>query len=238
MRPARISMINGLFHITTRCDNKNFYFQNEEDFSEYLKIVEKARHKYGFRLHAYCLTSNHTHLLISTPIQDNLSKLMQYINGQYAKNYNRRHQRTGHFWGERFYSTIIESERQLLNTIFYIELNMVRNGVTSHPKEWKWSSYNQHAKGKGPIDIDFHDIYISLGKTAKQRKKKYITMMKERMMQKGLLSKQSHFTYGLIFGSESFIKEIIARYTSHKYYEDRKIYSLDSQTWCSRKPNT
>ncbi|BBM86339.1 transposase [Candidatus Uabimicrobium amorphum] len=123
MRPIRISMINGLFHITTRCDNKNFYFREDEDFIEYLKVVEKARQKYGFKLHAYCITSNHVHLLISTPAEDNLSKLMQYINGQYSKNYNRRHKRTGHFWGERFYSTIIESENQLLNTIFYIELN-------------------------------------------------------------------------------------------------------------------
>ena len=97
MRPARISMINGLFHITTRCDNKNFYFQEEEGFRQYLYIVDRVQEKYKFKLHAYCLTSNHVHLLISTPTEDNLSKLMQYINGLYARNYNYRHKRTGHF---------------------------------------------------------------------------------------------------------------------------------------------
>ncbi len=191
MRPARISMINGLFHITTRCDNKNFYFQEDEDFSEYLNIVDRARQKYAFKLHAYCLTSNHVHLLISTPTEDNLSKFMQYINGLYARNYNHRHNRTGHLWGERFSSTIIESETQLLNSIFYIELNMTRNGVTRHPKEWKWSSYHQHAKGEGAISIDFHEIYLRLGSTMKEIREKYIAMMQESMMQKGLLSSGS-----------------------------------------------
>ena len=238
MRPARISMINGLFHITTRCDNKNFYFQEDEDFSEYLNIVDRARQKYAFKLHAYCLTSNHVHLLISTPTEDNLSKFMQYINGLYARNYNYRHNRTGHFWGERFSSTIIESETQLLNSIFYIELNMTRNGVTRHPKEWKWSSYHQHAKGEGTIAIDFHEIYLRLGNTMEQRREKYIAMMQESMMQKGLLSRQPHFTNGLIFGSESFIKDVITKYASHNYYKNRKSHSLDSQTSCLRKPNT
>lgn len=238
MRPTRISMINGLFHITTRCNNKNFYFKKEEDFEEYLKIVDKARKKYAFKLHAYCLMSNHAHLLISTPTEDNLSKLMQYINGQYARNYNYRHKRTGHFWGERFYSTIVESTTQLLNTIFYIELNMVRAGGVRHPKEWKWSSYNQHAKGKGPIEIDFHEIYLSLGGTIKQQRKKYIMLVNERMTEKGLLSKQFQFTYGLIFGSESFIKEIITKYTSHKYYKNKKSLTIVSGATCLRKPNT
>ena len=238
MRPIRVSMINGLFHITTRCNNQNFYFQENEDFTEYLQVLEKARKKYGFKLHAYCLTSNHVHLLISTPTEDNLSTLMQYINGQYAKNYNRRHKRIGHFWAGRFYSTIIESESQLLNTIFYIELNMTRNGVTKHPKDWKWSSYSQHSKGNGFIAIDYHEIYFRLGTTMQDRQKKYTTMMNEKMTQKGLLTKQPQVTYGLIFGSESFIKDIITKYTSHKYYKNRKTYAVDQVTYCLKKFKT
>lgn len=238
MRPTRISMVNGLFHVTTRCNNQNFYFQEDEDFAEYLKIIERAREKYGFKLHAYCLTSNHVHLLISTPIEDNLSKLMQYINGQYAKNYNRRHKKIGHFWGGRFHSTIIESENQLLNTIFYIELNMTRNGVTKHPKDWKWSSYNQHAKGEGPISIDFHQIYIALGNARKERYKRYVNMINEKIIDKGLLSKQPQVTYGLILGSESFVKEIISKYTSHVYYKNRKHFTVDENTYCLKKFKT
>ena len=171
MRPIRISMVNGLFHITVRCLQQNFYFQQDEDFLEYLKVLERARTKYGFKLHAYCITSNHVHLLLSTPTEDNLSLVMQYINGQYAKNYNRRHGRTGYFWSGRFFSTIIETEKQLLNTILYIELNMVRCGVIKHPKKWKWSSYNQHVNGDGLIQIDFHEIYLELGTTKQERQK-------------------------------------------------------------------
>ena len=238
MRPTRISMINGLFHVTTRCNNKNFYFQEDKDFTEYLRILEKAREKYGFKLHAYCLTSNHVHLLLSTPTEDNLSMLMQYINGQYAKSYNRRHKRTGHFWGGRFSSTIIESESQLLNSIFYIELNMTRNGVTKHPKDWKWSSYSQHSTGEGFITIDYHEIYLRLGTAMQGRCEKYTAMMDEKMIQQGLLTKQPQVTYGLICGSASFINEVITKYTSHKYYKDRKVYVVDRCTGCLRKFKT
>ena len=238
MRPIRISMINGLFHITTRCNNQDFYFQEDEDFIEYLLILEKAREKYGFKLHAYCLTNNHVHLLLSTPTEDNLSTLMQYINGQYAKSYNRRHKRTGHFWGGRFYSTIIESESQLLNTIFYIELNMTRNGVAKHPKNWKWSSYSQHSKSNGLITIDYHEIYLRLGTTMQDRQKKYTAMMKEKMTPKSLLAKKPQITYGLIFGSQQFIKEIITKYTSHKYYNGHKTYVVDQGTYCLKKFKT
>jgi len=238
MRPPRISMIDGLFHVTTRCNNKDFYFQKEEDFREYLHVVDRARKKYGFKLHAYCITSNHVHLLISTPKEDNLSRLMQYINGMYAKNYNRRYKKTGHFWGGRFYSTVIQSETQLLNTILYIELNMTRNGVKSHPRYWKWNSYSQHSQCKGPIDIDFHDIYLNLGSTDKQRQKKYILMMSEKIAEKGVGAKQPHLTYGLIFGSEFFIATIISKYTSHKYYKNRKKYAFAPQSFSLRKPNT
>ena len=238
MRPTRISMINGLFHVITRCNNKDFYFQKDEDFIEYLRILKKAREKYGFKLHAYCLTSNHVHLLLSTPSEDNLSMLMQYINGQYAKNYNRRHKKTGHFWGGRFHSTIIESESQLLNSIFYIELNMTRNGVTKHPKDWKWSSYSQHSKGEGTIAVDYHEIYLRLGTTMQERCKKYTAMMNEKMIKKGLLTKKPQITYGLIFGSELFIKEVITQYTSHKYYKDRKTYTIDQETCCLKKFET
>ena len=238
MRPTRISMINGLFHVTTRCNNKNFYFQEDEDFIEYLRVLEKAREKYSFKLHAYCLTSNHVHLLLSTPTEDNLSTLMQYINGQYAKNYNRRHKRIGHFWGGRFHSTIIESESQLLNTILYIESNMTRNGVTKHPKDWKWSSYSQHSKSEGVMTIDYHEIYLRLGTTMQDRQKKYTAMMDEKVLQKVLLTKQPQVTDGLIFGSESFIKDVITKYTSHKYYKNRKTYAVDQETYCLKKFKT
>ena len=235
MRPTRISMINGLFHVTVRCNNQRFSFKNDEDFLEYLSILEKAREKHKCKIHAYCITSNHVHLLISTPYEDNLSILMHYINGLYARNYNRRHGRTGHFWAERFYSTVIESETQLLNTIIYIELNMTRNGVTKHPREWRWSSYSQHVEGNGPIEIDYHEIYLRLGDTAEKRYEKYTLLMTESMLNKGLLSKQPQLTYGLICGSESFIKSVISDYASGKYYENRNAYLIVGSTHCLRK---
>ncbi|WP_372366669.1 hypothetical protein [Candidatus Uabimicrobium sp. HlEnr_7] len=74
---------------------------------------------------------------------------------------------------------------------------MTRNNVTKHPKEWKWSSYSRHTTGEGLIDVDYHEIYMNLGKTMKQRQKKYIEMMEERMKERGLLTKKPQMTYVL-----------------------------------------
>ena len=71
-----------------------------------------------------------------------------------------------------------------------------------------------------------------------ERRKKYTAVMNEKMIEKGLLTKQPQVTYGLIFGSESFIKEIITKYASHKYYKDRKTYTVDQETSCLRKFKT
>ena len=234
MRPPRISIQNGLYHIVTRCNNKEFHFANNEDFEEYLAILDKARSKHGIKIHAYCLTANHTHLMISTP-RNNISQAMHYINGQYARNYNRRHGRVGHFWGQRFHSTVIESETQFLNCLHYIELNMVRCGVVRNPSEWIWSSYNQHASGKGIFVVDFHEMYIKLGNTAKKRERKYVQMMKDRIKEKGLLKKQPQISDGLIYGPKDFVENILSQYDSCNYYRKSKQFKISGDVYCIKK---
>ena len=103
MRPPRISFAGGVYHVVIRCNNREYGFKGNDDFALYLRILLEAKNKYPVKIYAYCLTHNHVHLLVATPDKDNLSDFMRHLNGNFAKAYNKRHGRTGHFWGERFF---------------------------------------------------------------------------------------------------------------------------------------
>ena len=237
MRPPRISFAGGLYHINTRCNNQEFYFRDEEDFRMFLKILLKAKKIYKVRVYAYCLTNNHFHLLVETPGEANLSKFMQYVNGNFAKAYNKCHGRTGRFWGGRFRSTVIESETQFFNTLIYIELNMLRCGAVDEPENWQWSSYRAHALGIDDPVLDLHELYLALGDTPKQRQANYRAMVARRIEEKGL-RREPVFTSGVILGSKTFVESLLEEYGKIvDYYKNRqaresgpKAFSLRSFT--------
>ena len=172
MRPPRLTFEGGVYHATCKCNNNEFSFKDDDDFQTLLDKIDTAREKYGVKVHAFCLLHNHYHLLVSTPENDKLSLFFQYVNGQYAKAYNKKYSRRGHFWGERFFSNVVEKNKHLLNTFFYIELNMVRANAVAMPEDWKWSSYSNHTTGKGVFKIDYYEFYLELGNTDAERQKR------------------------------------------------------------------
>ena len=89
---------------------------------------------------AYCLMTNHFHLLITTPAP-NLSVGMHHLNGEYAKYFNERHSFDGHLFERRFESRLVESEEYFADALCYIAFNPVKAGLCAHPREWRWSSF-------------------------------------------------------------------------------------------------
>ncbi|BBM83915.1 transposase [Candidatus Uabimicrobium amorphum] len=225
MRPPRIIYVGGVYHIIARCNNREYFFKKDEDFDLYLKILGKARKKYNVSIHAFCLTNNHVHLIIGTPHNKNLSLFMQYAQGHFARAYNKKYNKMGSFWSGRYKSTVIESEEYYMNCLMYIELNMVRNVAKKHPKYWKYSSYSQHAEGKGIFQIDYHHQYMLLGKSSMERQKKYENIMNLKIKEKGLLQKQTHMFQVAICGSQQFIEDIINKYTNHSYYKSNRLFT-------------
>jgi hypothetical protein len=84
--------------------------------------------------------TTHHHLLLDVA-ENCLQPGMQWLNGTYAQQFNRRHGRWGHLNGARYSSTPVESERQLRECFRYIALNPVEAGVVERPQDWYWSSY-------------------------------------------------------------------------------------------------
>ena len=115
-------------------------FTDDHDREHFLALLDLTATRYRIQIHAYCLMTNHFHLLVTTE-EANISQAMQYLNGRYAQWFNARHGFERHVLERRFYSALIETDDHLLNLARYIVLNPVRAGICATAAEWRWSSY-------------------------------------------------------------------------------------------------
>ena len=139
-RPLRVQFEGATYHVVTRGVRKLPLFTDDRDRTFFLELLDETVTRYGWELHAYCLMTNHFHLLVSTP-GANISAGMQYLNGRFAQWFNWRHDYEGHLVERRFWSKLIDSDEQLFETARYIVLNPVRAGICPTAGGWLWSSY-------------------------------------------------------------------------------------------------
>lgn len=98
----------------------------------------------NLRCLAYCLMSNHYHLVLETA-DGELSRAMQALNGRYALRFNRRYDRDAHLFKNRFGAVRQKTESQLLWTLRYTVRNPIEGGLCGRPDEWPWTSYRASA---------------------------------------------------------------------------------------------
>jgi len=176
-RALRISGPGAIHHIISRCNNEELLFVNSEDFEIYLKMIAKYKKEFKFKLYHYCFLHNHTHLQLEIGKKDSVSEIMHRINGEFAKWYNYTHNRKGHFWQNRFKSTLIEDETYFLRCGIYIELNAVRAGLVNNPRQWKYCSVRTYIGNEKNNLVDISPVYLSLGRDKKENVEEYKQML-------------------------------------------------------------
>jgi REP element-mobilizing transposase RayT len=93
------------YHVTTRCNNREFRLTSTECRNVFLYTIGKAIGKFKFKLYALCIMSNHVHYLLEPVEPEDLPKIMHWLNWYTAMSFNRILNRTGHFWEKRYYSS-------------------------------------------------------------------------------------------------------------------------------------
>ena len=147
-RSPRHFVAGGIYHVYSRGSNRQAIFTFDSDRFEFLYCLERAVARAGATCLAYCLMSNHYHLVLETH-DGELSSLMQSLNGGYANRFNRHHERDAHLFRNRFGSVHQETHEQFTWTLRYVAMNPVSSGMCADPAEWRWSSY-RHTIGLEP----------------------------------------------------------------------------------------
>lgn len=160
-------------HIIQRGNNRDACFYAEQDYQFYLECIHDASNRYGVKIHAYVLMTNHVHFLMTPVHKDSISLSMQSVGRRYVQYINKEYYRTGTLWEGRHKSSLVDAEQYLLKCMKYIELNPVRANMVKHPSEYKWSSYRCNALAeKNPL-ISHHLLYEALGLNVDNRLKAY-----------------------------------------------------------------
>ena len=139
-RPLRLELSGGIYHVTSRGNGRADIYLDDEDRTHWLKLFDEVCLRYNWICHAYCLMSNHYHVVVET-IEGNLSKGMRQLNGVYTQDFNRRHSRVGHVYQGRYKAILVDKDSYLLELSRYVVLNPIRAGMVSDVADWPWSSY-------------------------------------------------------------------------------------------------
>ena len=154
---------------------------------------------------------------------------MQALEGQFARNYNRRKNRINAFWGDNYHATLVEDGEYLWNCLCYIELNMVRCGVVAHPREWKWVGYHEITgawRRNRVIDLD--RLCWRLGTDSVEEVRKNLEVSLTERIAEGRLKREPCWTQSLAVGSLPFLERVERRITARK---ETKIVETSCNLW-------
>lgn len=139
-RHARIKSYDSIYHVMVRSITETPLYKERNDKITYMKLVSKYQELFAFKVYGYCLMDNHAHFIIDANGAD-ISRIMHGINFTYAQKYNRKYNRRGPLFYDRFKSKIIQDERYIITLSAYIHNNPTDiKGYETHPELYEFSS--------------------------------------------------------------------------------------------------
>lgn len=207
-RRARLAIAGIPWHIIQRGNNRCACFYHEADYLYYLAQLETKARKYGCLVHAYCLMTNHVHLLVTPAEKDSASLMMKHLGQHYVQFINRTYERSGTLWEGRFKSCLAQEERYVLACYRYIELNPVRAGMVRNPDDYPWSSYKCNSAGIPSSLITPHSQYLGLSDTRDGRLDCYHELFKGASELQELDAIRAATNGNFVLGSKRFQRQI------------------------------
>jgi len=167
-RQARKLSMGKIYHVMVRGNERKNIFLDVSDRDRFINTLYKKKQEEACQIYAYCLMDNHVHLVIKEA-KDELFRIMKSVNTSYAVYFNKKYNRIGHVFQDRFRSEIIENESYLLAAIRYVHNNPVKAKLVDDMAQYKWSSYNSYIKQtRNPQIIERNEI-LEVFSTAEDR---------------------------------------------------------------------
>ena len=146
-RSGRRLSASGVYHIVLRGINKQTIFYDDEDREVFLNRMKLAKKETPCEIYAFCLMSNHIHMLVREK-QTTIGKVYMKLLSSYVYWYNRKYERIGNLFQDRYKSEPIEADSHLLCCLRYIHQNPVKAGMVKEVGDYAWSSHELYMNGK------------------------------------------------------------------------------------------
>jgi putative transposase len=198
-------------HIVQRGHNRAACFRRDSDYLLYLLHLRELAEKHGCHVHAYCLMTNHVHILLTPATSDACTLLMRDLGQRYVQYFNRRYARTGTLWEGRYRSFLAETARYVLGCYRYIELNPVEAGMVNDPATYPWSSYGANTGTRVDPLIEAHAEFLALGREAADRHASYARLVADGIEPSLLREIREAEDMGYPLASEALKADLAAR---------------------------
>jgi putative transposase len=220
-RQLRIEYEGAIYHVLSRGDRREDIFWNDSDRAGFLELLSRTCGKTDWEVHAYCLMSNHFHLVVETP-RANLVSGMKWLLGSYTMRFNRRHRLCGHLFAGRYKSLLIDERDPLyLRTVCdYVHLNPARAGLIEPDQalqSYRWSSYPGYVMGRrGRASWLRCDRLLGEHGLARENRRNRMEFSRRtealRLEKNG--ESEEKIRKGWLYGAEDFIAHLIDRFES------------------------
>jgi len=218
-RPLRIEYPGAWYHVMNRGRRKEDIFFDQDDFQLFLEILKDTARMWNLRVAAYCLMSNHYHLLVQTP-DGNLGRCLRHLNGVYTQRFNRTHRLDGQLFRGRYKAVLVEDDEHLLQLLRYIHRNPLEAKMAESLEAYPWSSHCAYLPSRKGWEWVFRDKLLAMfSPSPKEAFAGYLHFVDQ-----GNTPEVQHF-YSLknlpsIFGSAGFIDRIRRRFGSSPRSKD------------------
>lgn len=151
-RVRREKCPNSIYHVIVRGNNREDIFKDYADRIAYLKRLKRYKEKFKVEIYAYCMMTNHVHLLVHDKGED-ISKFMQGLSLSYAIHFNKKYDRCGHVFQGRFTSVMVRSDEYFIHVSKYIHLNPVKANIVEEAIQYNWSSFKAYMEQRDAEEI-------------------------------------------------------------------------------------
>jgi len=160
-RPLRIQYPDAWYHVMNRGRRGEEIFTGKNDYTAFIELLKELGEDYNVKIAAYCLMTNHYHLLVQTP-DANISRSMRHLNGVYTQRFNRTHLCDGQLFRGRYKSIIVDGDSYLLELLRYIHRNPLEAGIVDKLNTYSWSSHKGYLTAAKKWDWLHKNFILSL----------------------------------------------------------------------------